>query len=201
MSVCYCNKRKEEDWSNLTSSFSLWPAHICDDTYQYIHVSLSLLFLCAAIREINERWNWTLSRNKSDPFCCRKRFTQFCDTLIRNKPRVYLWGASMHHNIRPYCLEEVKLTIPLRSPPVVVREVMKADEMKTHKVHEYTDREVHVSTDGPTIRRIKHQEGQSGHKGILPRDCEECGHHVAHVLAELNVGQTGTSIMLEVVSL
>lgn len=86
-------------------------------------------------------------------------------------------------------MEDVKLTTPLRSPPVVAREVMVADEIKTDlAVDGYTTIDVPVSTEGPSVRRITHYRNKSGHIGTWPRDCKQCGLEVALILEELNVG-------------
>lgn len=109
--------------------------------------------------------------------------------MIREVPEVVLWAASVQHGVRPGCLDEVRLTTPLRSPPVVVKEVMKAEEISKKKsVHPYIFNSTATPVDGPPVKIIQHTKDQSGHTDTRPYNCVECGHRVAMVLEELSVG-------------
>lgn len=116
-------------------------------------------------------------------------FTCFCDKLICQVPEVNLWAAAAKHHLRPPCLLEVKLTSPLRSPPVVVREVKGAAEIqRLNHVYDYTDSVVLAPTDGPRVKRIVHEDGKSDHCGRRAENCEACGSELTRVFAELEVG-------------
>lgn len=117
----------------------------------------------------------------------RKLFMRFCDNLLQSVPTMYVWCASMQQDVRPLCLEEVKMTTPLRSPPVVIRKLTETYKIKYEEVPDYTFHDVPVPTEGPTIRRIVHAD-TLGHTGEWPNDCVKCGYEVARVLTELNVG-------------
>lgn len=124
-------------------------------------------------------------------------FTQFCDMIIKEVPAVCLWAAALQHEVRPPCLLEVKLTTPLRSPPSVIREIMKADEIQEGYVYNYTASAVPFPTDGPGVKRITHRNGQNGHVEVWPRDCAECGRQIARVLKDLNIRLTITGKKLK----
>ncbi|XP_070178818.1 uncharacterized protein [Littorina saxatilis] len=83
------------------------------------------------------------------------------------------------------------LTEPLRSPPSVVREVEKANDMKDSTVPAYSVPPVAPPCDGPPLITITHYIGRQGHEaGIYPWRCEKCGKQVAHVLLhDLHVGR------------
>lgn len=120
-------------------------------------------------------------------------FERFCKALIDKEPWIVLWAAAVQHAIRPRCLEEVKLTIPLRSPPVVVKEIMKAEEIQGKKsVDRYDTSYVPAAADGPEVKLLRHSEGKDGHIGQRPYNCVKCGHDVAKFLTEIQVGQQTT---------
>lgn len=92
----------------------------------------------------------------------------------------------MQRDIRPLHLDMVTLSTPLRSPPVVVREVMEAFEIQSGEVYGYTLSSMPVTADGPAIMRISHHE--AGHSGLKPHHCIECGHQIARILKQLHIG-------------
>ncbi|XP_025082947.1 uncharacterized protein LOC112557357 isoform X2 [Pomacea canaliculata] len=55
------------------------------------------------------------------------RFQTFCEKLQTRVSGLHLWAASCRHGIAPEGLEVKAFTRPLRSPPVVAREVGKAE--------------------------------------------------------------------------
>lgn len=95
----------------------------------------------------------------------------------------------MRHGHKPDCLRKESLTIPLRCPPVVVREVEMAEEIRTGDVLPYVTRlALTAPTDGPRVRVLVHR----GHKAIFPEYCVECGRATADVLMnDLHVGVQG----------
>lgn len=104
-------------------------------------------------------------------------------------PEINLWAAAVHHRVRPRCMQEFKVTTPLRSPPTAIKEIKQAWEMtKKEVVYKYTD--IYIpETEGPKVRVITHSKGQSGHNtSEAPDDCELCGRSVANILKELHVG-------------
>lgn len=89
-------------------------------------------------------------------------------------------------------LDLVTLTKPLRSPPVVIREVQNEidkqnKEVVNRKKCQYVPLSLSV-TDGPKIRFIVHTVGLHSHTGIRPESCQACGREVARILKELHVG-------------
>ncbi|XP_070178075.1 uncharacterized protein [Littorina saxatilis] len=85
------------------------------------------------------------------------------------------------------------LTQPLRSPPSVVREVERADDMKFGKVPAYTAPPVAPPSDGPPVVTVDHlysweRGDRQGHEGGYPWQCERCGQLVADLLTTLRVG-------------
>lgn len=120
-------------------------------------------------------------------------FTDFCSQIMQSVPEMRLWAAAVEHREIPSFFSVVTLTAPLRSPPVVIREVMKSAQIHSGVIKGYNDTEVPAPTDGPTVKIIRHyRSDQSGHNGDRPDECVMCGHHLANVLTELHVGQTGT---------
>ncbi|XP_025114340.1 uncharacterized protein LOC112576250 [Pomacea canaliculata] len=128
----------------------------------------------------------------------RSNFQTFCNKLLTQIPGVHLWAASCYHGLAPKDWHEEYLTRPLRSPPVVVREVQKArDIVKEGTVHGYSDRGVPDHTDGPSVQWLYH--GGEGHLPVWLGDCNMCGRQVAnflHSLREVALGQTIYSSIL-----
>ncbi|XP_070179084.1 uncharacterized protein [Littorina saxatilis] len=113
-------------------------------------------------------------------------------TLHHRGVRVNLWAAGVTLDIPADLQDNVRmLTEPLRSPPSVVREVEKANDMKKSTVPAYSVPPVAPPCDGPPLITIKHYEGREGHEAsYFPWRCEECGMQVAHVLLDdLHVGR------------
>ena len=102
---------------------------------------------------------------------------------------LHLWVASVYHNNRPPALQEELLTTPLRSAPVVVREVEQTIAMRSGFVHPYSDRGLPAPGDGPSVIRLTHHG--NAHTGRDPTDCEQCGEDVAAELHRLGVGTGG----------
>ena len=102
---------------------------------------------------------------------------------------LYLWCAGVVHTARPPELQVEVLTTPLRSAPVVIREVQPVLAEWSHlgKVHRYSDNGLPVHGEGPNVLRFCHRG--DGHTSDHPVDCVQCGHDVAVVLRRLGVGE------------
>lgn len=126
----------------------------------------------------------------------RNAFSIFCEGLLGKVSKLALWAAAIDFQLRPSCLAERKLTVPLRSPPVVVREVSRSNQIQTKQVYEYTGNGIPSPTDGPEVKRLRHA-GQAGHSEVRPRDCVECGHNIADILERLNLYENGTNLIFK----
>ncbi|XP_025111942.1 uncharacterized protein LOC112574840 [Pomacea canaliculata] len=116
-------------------------------------------------------------------------FKTFCDKLLTKVPRLHLWAASCFHEQAPAGWQVEYLTRPLRSPPVVVREVEQNEFItELNDVHPYSKRGVPDHTDGPPVTRLYHRG--EGHSGRWPVDCVTCGREVASFLHSLRDGVT-----------
>ena len=102
---------------------------------------------------------------------------------------LHLWAASVYHGHRPPALQEEVLTTPLRSAPVVQREVGPAVTSQSGSVHLYSDSGLPAPEDGPSVVRLTHRG--NAHTGRNPTDCEQCGEDVAAELHRLGVGTGG----------
>ena len=121
-------------------------------------------------------------------------FNNLSATAVGSNARV--WVASVHNvddqsvNL-PFGLQTERLTVPLRSAPVIVREVQPAIGKLGYTLP-YDD--LHCSgiaspADGMKIIRLSHR-GRS-HQGQWPVDCAQCGVDVADILDKLHVGKAG----------
>ena len=117
-----------------------------------------------------------------------KRHVRLVSDLSARVPRLRLWAATLWHDDIPPGLQVEPLTVPLRSAPVITRQVQSAFS-RYRGLHSYSD--TPSPSDGPSVIRLRH-EG-AGHAGRWPVECDGCGREVAAVLRQLNVGVTGTS--------
>lgn len=85
---------------------------------------------------------------------------------------------------------EEKVTVALRSPPVVVNEIERDLSTET-RVHGYTSSGVAAPTDGPDIRYLYHSNAPNHAENWQKKKCEQCGRDIAGVLRELHVGVRG----------
>lgn len=118
----------------------------------------------------------------------RGHFQRFCQELLHHVPHLVLWAASCFHENTPDSWQLEVLTRPLRSPPVVVREVIQADEFET-EVKRYSERDIPAPTDGPPVKNLYHKSGKHGVK--YPQDCFECGREIADFLHSLRIEKPG----------
>ena len=102
---------------------------------------------------------------------------------------LYLWCAGVAHNDIEPALQVEVLTTPLRSAPVVIRQVQRALGfwVDLDQVHGYSDIGLPAPGDGPSVVRLC-QHGDR-HTGDNPVDCIQCGHDVAAELRRLDVGE------------
>ncbi|XP_025114128.1 uncharacterized protein LOC112576093 [Pomacea canaliculata] len=118
-----------------------------------------------------------------------KHIQTFCEKLLTQVPRLHLWAASCYLKNCPPGWQVEYLTRPLRSPPAVVREVKKDTVItKGLSIKKYSERGVPDHTDGPPVRRVRH-DGE-GHSSDWPGECVTCGREVASFLHSLRVGVT-----------
>lgn len=123
--------------------------------------------------------------------CYSNLLQHFCQELTTVVPDLYLWAAAVQYAVRPTCLVDVRLATPLRSPPTVVKEILLAEEITEKKsVERYKDSGIPSATIGPVVKRIKHTQGQLGHRELSPYNCEECGSQIADILEGLTIGNS-----------
>ena len=122
--------------------------------------------------------------------CYREQGLQtLVSELTGRVQNLHLWAACVYHDNRPPALQEEVLTTPLRSAPVVVREVEQTVTMQSGFVHPYSDSGLPAPGDGPSVIRLSHRG--NAHTGRWPLDCAQCGHEVAAELRRLDVGSGG----------
>lgn len=118
------------------------------------------------------------------------KFKTLCTKLLTQVPDLHLWAASYFHRNAPTGWQVKYLTRPLRSPPAVIREVEKDENITRHcLVQAYSERGVPDHTDGPPVIRLYHR-GQ-GHSALLPVDCVACGRDIANFLLIVCVSSPG----------
>ncbi|XP_025107949.1 uncharacterized protein LOC112572468 isoform X1 [Pomacea canaliculata] len=109
-------------------------------------------------------------------------FKTFCEKLLEQVADLRLWAASCLHGLSLNGWEQEYLTLPLRSPPTVVREVAKAEEIRfSQDVRAYSATGIPSHTDGPRLKFI----GQGHSLQRSPNDCEECGRELGRFLWSL----------------
>ena len=112
--------------------------------------------------------------------------------MTRRVPRACLWLAGVFHHAAPPQLTEERLTTPLRSAPVVLREMRPAVGKLSGGVHDYSDLDLPAPGDGLRVVRLSHR-GFAPHATQWPVDCPRCGQDVAAELRRLGVGSGGES--------
>ena len=105
---------------------------------------------------------------------------------------LYLWCAGAYHRDIPQELQEEVLTTPLRSAPVIVREVQSALDVRSRYIRDYSDSGLPAPGDGPSVIELHHRG--DGHRGRHPVDCDRCGRDVAAKLRSIGVGVGGECI-------
>ncbi|XP_025101018.1 uncharacterized protein LOC112568122 isoform X2 [Pomacea canaliculata] len=115
----------------------------------------------------------------------KTHFHSFCENLRRFVQDTHLWAASCKHKVAPKGWKLEYFTRPLRSPPTVVREVERSEEMGS-LVRSYESRGLPYPTQGPDVKWIHHE--RPTHPAEFPVDCQRCGEEVAIFLKGLRVG-------------
>ena len=105
---------------------------------------------------------------------------------------LYLWCAGVVHRDIPRELQEEVLTTPLRSAPVIVREVQSDVDVQSRAIRGYSDSGLPAPGDGPSVIQLHHRG--DGHRGRHPVDCDQCGRDVAATLRRIGVGGGGECI-------
>ena len=105
---------------------------------------------------------------------------------------LFLWCAGVSHIDIPPELQEEVLTTPLRSAPVIVREVQPALDVRSRYIRDYSDSGLPAPGDGPSVIELEHRG--DGHRGRHPVDCDQCGRDVADTLRRIGVGGGGECI-------
>ena len=121
----------------------------------------------------------------------RKRFVEFCSRLRAAVPNLSLWATGIWRLDSPpdWLTVEDTLTIALRCPPIVQREVEKSESIG-REVPSYGTAPWPDPTEGPKVEWIQHEQ-LSSHSEDNPWDCEECGREIGRKLKDLGVGQPG----------
>ncbi|XP_070202752.1 uncharacterized protein [Littorina saxatilis] len=126
-----------------------------------------------------------------DDFVLGGFFTSFCGELHGQVNELHLWSASCSDRDIPACLTKVTLSEPLRSPPVVVREISQSEHFTFKICPAYRESSAPPLCDGPPVRYVRHTAGRDGHSGDEPGDCQACGAELASLLCtDLRVGVT-----------
>ena len=105
---------------------------------------------------------------------------------------LYLWCAGVVHRHIPQELQEEVLTTPLRSAPVIVREVQPDLDVWSSDIRGYSDSGLPAPGDGPSVIQLHHRVHD--HTGQDPVDCDRCGRDVADTLQSIGVGVGGECI-------
>ncbi|KAK7499553.1 hypothetical protein BaRGS_00009205, partial [Batillaria attramentaria] len=104
-------------------------------------------------------------------------FACFCHKLLdRVGGDLRLWAANLYHNSRPPCLTAVPMLEPLRTTPVITREVQTSH---------------YIQAQGPPVRYL-HHSGEGHNISDWPGECLQCGKDLARELHELHVGLEAT---------
>ncbi|XP_070188705.1 uncharacterized protein [Littorina saxatilis] len=123
------------------------------------------------------------------------KFESFIIKLKKKVPTLHLWCASIRKLVnspQDWMIQE-ELTTPLRSPPVVTREVSKSVGLTSTKtIPPYCIRFVPAATDGPAIKWLKHSK-EPGHSNGQPMNCGACGEAIMELLLELGVGKEASA--------
>ncbi|XP_070185022.1 uncharacterized protein [Littorina saxatilis] len=118
-------------------------------------------------------------------------FTSFCEELHGQVNELHLWLASCSNFDIPFRLTKVTLSEPLRSPPVVVREISQSRYFTDNYCPAYRESSAPPPCDGPPVRYVRHTARRDGHSGDEPDDCQACGAELASLLCtDLRVGGT-----------
>ena len=118
------------------------------------------------------------------------RVRRLIKELAHSVRELHLWAAgltSSDEDVPPELLPQ-PLDTPLRSAPVIQREVAKG--FHQFQVNDYGNSGgIPAPGDGPNVVRLSH--AGAGHEGRWPVSCHRCGQEVAAELRRLGVGAEG----------
>ncbi|KAL8597213.1 hypothetical protein ACOMHN_051526 [Nucella lapillus] len=130
----------------------------------------------------------------------RDEYLAFLTEIHDQLPAVSVWGAHVKtlegslSDPVPSWLEVRSLQEALRCPPSVRAVVGQTALIRTNAVLPYSAPRHPEATHGPRVHRRLH-EGQPGHSGGPPWECDVCTDDVLQFLTmELRVGQTGQDL-------
>lgn len=114
----------------------------------------------------------------------------FCERLLAQVPSLHLWATRVYFGNIPQGWLTGPLNVPLRFPPVVMREVAKAKNRQL--IQKFDPGKVRSFTDGPSVEIMCHQGQDHSYRF---EDCVPCGWNLGLYLRKLGV--TGTSTYTE----
>lgn len=103
---------------------------------------------------------------------------KFWEKLKSEVSHLHLWAAGFYFSDVPEDWVQKHLTTPLRSPQVVVKEIVK---QKSIGLRMYENPLKSDKNEGPKIIEINHQS----HTGGSIKECVECGREIGKVLCNL----------------
>ncbi|KAK7093328.1 hypothetical protein V1264_007103 [Littorina saxatilis] len=112
--------------------------------------------------------------------------TTLIEELSARVSDLHIWVTSLLYAKVPSVLQREDMTVPLRSAPVVVREVEQGIAMARSAVLRYTHPVIPAPGDGLEVTRLFHCG--VAHPGSSPVDCYRCGQEVADILRRFGVG-------------
>ncbi|KAL8590741.1 hypothetical protein ACOMHN_061575 [Nucella lapillus] len=125
------------------------------------------------------------------------RYLAFLREVRDQLPAVSVWGAHVRTLEKrlsdpvPSWLEVRSLQEALRCPPSVTAVLGRTLLIQVNAILPYSAPRHPEATHGPPVHRRRH-EGQPGHSGGHPEECDVCTENVLKFLTmELRVGQTG----------
>lgn len=113
--------------------------------------------------------------------CYSSNLKKFSERIKSKDSNLHLWAAGFSFSDVPEGWEQKHLTTPLRSPPVVLKEIMK---QKSIGLRRYENPLKSDTNEGPKIIEIDHQS----HTGGSIKECVECGREIGKVLYNLRKG-------------
>ena len=100
-------------------------------------------------------------------------------------PNLHLWIAGVWYEVPPELhLQPEPLTTPLRSAPVILREVQPGLDKATNGIHSYSVSGIPAPADGLKVVRLVHS-GSDHAASEWPVDCVQCGKDIAAQLRRL----------------
>lgn len=120
--------------------------------------------------------------------CNSSNFKIFCEKLLLEVGGLHLWAATFFTKSIHNKWDKTRLTTPLRSPQVVIKEVVK---QTLQTLIPYSQPLGIDKTDGPQIREINHRS----HSERTIQNCIQCGQEIGSVLHDLHGVDSGMLIL------